>query len=433
MNVASRAGLALAACVMSAGPAWGQGMVPYFNDSRTEPYMERTGGSRIAFSSTDDGSGQVMLPFSFRFYGQTHNRVWVSTNGFITFSSASATSLGNTNFPSSGNPNGVIAGLWDDLLGPTGTYHLEGTSPSRVMIIQIKNITGFGGSRNGTANFQYRLYEGMSGRFEIHYGPMTTSGTGWTASIGYENQAGNRGHAFQSCTSSCNSAQINMLANRVFRAQQDAGMDVFAAGIEAPERVFAGVPFDVMTTLVSQHMNNLGPFNYAVHLLGPGQTGPVNSVWTSGTVTLTPYQTRMATDSISIPLSTPRGRYRLALQADPGNMLMEPDESNNFVIGMRDIEVAERQPDYTISRVAVSNTSVRPGDIVDVNVDLANAGNLTGGTEWQIVLSTNQVISRDDRVVHTSSTTLAPLTTVTTTTSITLPSDLAPGSRGGYA
>ena len=398
----------------------------YFNETATAPYLPFTGGTVLRFLSTFSTEVPVTLPFPFKFYGRQYTNIRVGSSGLITFGNQSARSTANRTFPSTLTPNAIIAPLWDQLWQPQGRWRVTGSAPQRVMTIQWANTRILSGT--GMVNFQVRLYEGPSGKFEFHYGPMTNlTSTRWSASVGYENETGRSGHTFFNCTPNCRSANISTLTNRIYRAQQDGGIDVFATAISAPEQVFSGIPFDISTTLTSLHMNPIGPFVYTVHLLGPGQTAPNNPVWTSGDTNLTPYQIRIATDSITIPLTTSAGDYNLALVADSGSALMETDESNNVVLTTRTVRVADRQPDFTVRQVEVSPLAVMPGDRIDVIVTLGNDGNLEGTAAWDVVLSPNQYISRDDLSVHSDTVTLGPLTGSTSTLAINLPRSLAPG------
>ena len=66
-------------------------------------------------SGSDDGAAQVNIPFDYQFLGTPHSTAYISTNGFLSFSSASITSYSNQSIPSSSTPNSVIAPWWDDL------------------------------------------------------------------------------------------------------------------------------------------------------------------------------------------------------------------------------------------------------------------------------------------------------------------------------
>jgi len=72
----------------------------------------------IAFG-VPDGSviGPLNIGFDFPFYGSTHNQIYLSDDGFLTFAPFTPTPLNQCPLPDSVLPNGVIAAMWDDLEG----------------------------------------------------------------------------------------------------------------------------------------------------------------------------------------------------------------------------------------------------------------------------------------------------------------------------
>lgn len=399
---------------------------PYFFQEFDEPYVERTGGTVLTFSSQDDGDATVMLPFPFRYFENDYTTLRVGTNGLASFG-PSATSLGNSTFPDSSTPNDVIALYWDDLHSPVGSVHVEGTAPTRVVIVQWQNVHHFG-NRTAAANFQLWLYEGGAGRFELRYGPATGLGSGdFDASVGFENSAGSQGHTFLACTPNCGEADLTALDGHVFRALQDAGEDVIAGSITAPARVFAGTPITLSSVLQSFHQNPLGPFRYTIHLVPLGQQQPNNPIFTSGPITLTPYQVLTTQDTVSFDVATPPGRYRVALVADSQNQIMEPDETNN-VVWSGELVIGERRPDLVVPAFSVTPLMAEPGDQLSFTAPLRNAGNLDAPEfEWRVVLSANRVVTADDRTIHTARISLPLLTTTTVAVQARLPNDLLPG------
>ncbi|MCA9548430.1 MAG: putative Ig domain-containing protein [Myxococcales bacterium] len=423
-----RAPASLLALAVLAAPSLASAQVPYFVDTRAENYVERSGGTPVPFQGTDDSQGIVPLPFPFRFYSTDYTSASVGTNGFVAFG-GSATSLANDTMPSTSSPNELIALWWDDLITNGATTYLEGTAPSRVFIIQYDTVQRYSGA-GGNPKFQLWLYEGQAGRFEVHYGPVTgmTDPFAWTASAGWENANGTLGGNFLSCVSpACNGNDLAAATNTVVRVQQDAGPDVQAAGIVVPSSVFAGVPFTTSVTMASLHQNALGPFRYTVHVMGPTETVPNNPIFESGPVTLAPYQALTVTATPTVPLSLPFGRYRLALVVDPMNELVEPDETNNILISTDTFRVAAQQPDFVVTDVTASVQAVEPQGSFQATLYLRNRGNLDATSDWRLVLSRNQVVSRDDFQLASGTESLPLLTTATVTVDVTLPAQVVAG------
>ncbi len=415
-------GLGLLSLAAFAAPsASAQPVIPYFLSQETAPYVTRT-GTVLSFVSDDDDEVVLTLPFAFHFFDQNYSQLHVSTNGYVSFTE-SARSLGNTNFPDSAMPNAVISGFWDDLLVNEVLTTVEGSAPNRVFIVQWDCSRL--GSTGSQVLMQLWLYEGAAGRFELRYGPSMTGS--FAASVGFEDAGGRQGHSWLSCSANCTAADLASLNGVLLRALQDGGEDVIAQSISTPARVYPGTPITVNASLQSLHQDPIGPLRYSLFILPAGTTALVApALLDSSPVTLTPYQTLLVTESITVPVDTLPGRYVLALQADSGAQVMEPDENNN-VIYSNAFVIGERRPDFTVASLRAQPTTASPGDSITVVVPLANAGNLDGGADWEIVLSQNRVISVDDVVVHTASVALPLLTTRTATISVQIPSDLPPG------
>jgi len=84
-------------------------------------------GTRLTYTSTDDKSILVDIPFDFVYFGKSYQHIIVSTNGFIATDTARMDMAGNywANFfnwpiPDPGNAGGQISPFWDDLRLNTG-------------------------------------------------------------------------------------------------------------------------------------------------------------------------------------------------------------------------------------------------------------------------------------------------------------------------
>jgi MYXO-CTERM domain-containing protein len=433
-----RAASAALALAISAVPALASAQTaptPYFLDESTDVYSVRSGGTQLFPTGVDDGQATVSLPFQFRFFDQFYTSLEMGTNGYVTFD-FDGSWLGNSVFPDPNIPNNLIALYWDDLISPNMSMHLEGTSPNQILILQWEATYRFGSSGQERMSMQLWLYEGLAGRFEIHYGPMTNvNGAFFDASVGFESPLGDVGYTLRSCTPTCMSADLAALEGVVISALQDAGEDVFATQIEPavpgdPIRVYQGVPFDVRSYVTSYHIDPLGPFTYAIHAVD-GVTGSLvqPAAFTSAPITLGPYENREVLDLVTLPLTLSPGRYRLALVVDSGMVLAEPNETNNVVESGLEVLVGERRPDFAVVAVTPVAGSVQPGGTIEVDLTLENAGNLDGAAAWQIVLSGNSTPSVDDVLIAAStadaSLQVSEMTTLRATAQV--PATLTPG------
>ncbi len=146
--------------------------------------------------SYDDEEAEIPLPFPFEFYGKQYNSLRVSTNGYLVFPDGeSGVSVFNDSLPDAGDPNGIIAVFWDDLLvsdqeqGQTDqiSYVIQGEAPNRVLIVDYTSVS-FWEADTGLLWAQAKLYEGTN-VIELHYGDSIT-GEGVTATIGLEHPCG---------------------------------------------------------------------------------------------------------------------------------------------------------------------------------------------------------------------------------------------------
>lgn len=109
-------------------------------------WIDATQGTATSITG-DDQYGQVNLPFPFKFYGQTWNSAYISTNGFISFKDGAGGCCGGFQMPSPAFPNSVIAAFWDDL-AVGGEYNngaiytrAGGTAPDRWFVVEWHNAT----------------------------------------------------------------------------------------------------------------------------------------------------------------------------------------------------------------------------------------------------------------------------------------------------
>ena len=146
---------------------------------------QSTAGTSVGLSD-DSNVGPYNIGFNFEFYGQTFTQFRICTNGFITFGNTAGT-YSPTSFPSSANPNGVVAAYWTDLYPSSGyymRYQTTGTAPNRKLIVSA-HLTYYS-NRNAWVDYQIVLFEGTNKIW------TTITSQGWTptATQGVENHIG---------------------------------------------------------------------------------------------------------------------------------------------------------------------------------------------------------------------------------------------------
>ena len=144
-----------------------------------------TTGTSVSLGD-DSNVGPFNIGFNFEFYGQTFSQFRICTNGFITFGNTAGT-YSPTSFPSSANPNGVVAAYWTDLFPSPGyytNYRTEGTAPNRKLVVSA-HLTYYS-NRNAWVDYQIILFEGTN---KVQ---TTITSQGWTptATQGVENHQG---------------------------------------------------------------------------------------------------------------------------------------------------------------------------------------------------------------------------------------------------
>jgi hypothetical protein len=149
---------------------------------------------------SDDQAAPIDIGFDFDFYGQTHQRVWVSSNGHLTFGNGSL-AYENQPIPQQGAPDAMIAPYWDDLnpsAGGTIRYRLDGEAPARRLTVEWADVPYYGGG--GRVTFQVTLHEqGDSMVFKyLDVGNGAGHSRGVSATVGVEDGTGRVGrqHSF---------------------------------------------------------------------------------------------------------------------------------------------------------------------------------------------------------------------------------------------
>jgi len=135
----------------------------------------------------DDGwTNAIPIGFPMNFYGVDYSNVYLSTNGFLSFTPLSNATYSNAQIPNTSVPNNMIAMFWDDLDGRTqGTVHrlLDGNK----FYIQFKNWQKY----NATGSLTFQVVLNQNGRITVYYNNMAADLT--SATVGIENTAGNDG------------------------------------------------------------------------------------------------------------------------------------------------------------------------------------------------------------------------------------------------
>ncbi|MHA1675392.1 MAG: CARDB domain-containing protein [Promethearchaeota archaeon] len=96
----------------------------------------------------DDTSYELNLPFTFNYYDQSFETVYISSNGWMSFTNTNPYEYSNPSFPSTDSSHDyAIAVFWDDLIANNNIYVWETTD---FVVIEYQNYYHLGGNLAGT-------------------------------------------------------------------------------------------------------------------------------------------------------------------------------------------------------------------------------------------------------------------------------------------
>ncbi|MBN2541862.1 T9SS type A sorting domain-containing protein [bacterium] len=168
--------------------------------------IDITGAVLFGFSG-DDARDTLPLPFSFNFYGEDYDTLYISSNGFLSVFPLTSSSYINYCLPDLSEPNGLICPYWDDLNindtlpEPSGIYlKSEGTTPERKFHIIFWNIYAPYFSESDKVTFEVIICEDNSMIFNYKNAETPSYidySWGRSASIGIENQDATAGLSYE--------------------------------------------------------------------------------------------------------------------------------------------------------------------------------------------------------------------------------------------
>ncbi|MHA1697714.1 MAG: nidogen-like domain-containing protein, partial [Promethearchaeota archaeon] len=105
-------------------------------------WIDASSGTELIIN--DDDSRAQAIPFDFMFYNETFRTVYISSNGYLSFSDTTPTHYSNINLPTDNvDFRFMIAPFWDDLLtenaGGNGTVYVY-TDNSTFLVVEWFNI-----------------------------------------------------------------------------------------------------------------------------------------------------------------------------------------------------------------------------------------------------------------------------------------------------
>jgi hypothetical protein len=231
-------------------------------------WLEISGSGVEVIMSDDDSAGPFALPWSFEFYGQSYDEVWICSNGYLQFGSGSD-EFDNEALPNPIVPNNLIALFWDDLNPSSGGSVYYGQSGTN-WVCQFEDVREYGSA--GTIKAQVVLSE--SGEILLQYADLGNAIDLNGESIGIENQDGSTGLQI-SLDSSPAAYPFDNLSIRISQLDPDANLGGFirTAGELMPVEG-AIVRFGSLVTQSaadgSYAFSEIWSGNYDVHIMADG-------------------------------------------------------------------------------------------------------------------------------------------------------------------
>ena len=136
-------------------------------------WIEANSGTEVFLEGDrdDNFSEAIDIGFDFEFYEHTHDKLYISTNGFISFGSGSE-SFSNRSIPEDTPPNNIIAPFWDDLDISDGHVFFKSRNIGgvRSFVVEWEKVLVYGSfdflsfeivlHENGDILFQYQDLQG---------------------------------------------------------------------------------------------------------------------------------------------------------------------------------------------------------------------------------------------------------------------------------
>ncbi len=412
----------------------------YVIQSSAQPYVPLTGGTLIpvgtgGFSSSDESSVLLTLPFAFPYYGSTYTQLRVHTNGFVIFDITQCTGFCTTGdaMPSTTRSmHNVIAPWWDDLQLKSGISSVSYVMTSSEFTVEWKDIEPW----NSTSHrFTMKLTLSAGGSIQMHYGPKT--GTGGSATVGFENATGTMGASLplppnnMPCSStSASCTMTNFPTDTLYVIGQPVQPDLAVDNVQLNSVTESGGMLNVSITPRFRNFgqNAANMFLWRAYLSTDRTLQTATDIFLfASTMPLSVAGGMTVTGTASGSIATPpNGNYYVLVEADHTNVVAEGPfgESNNvgstanyFVSGLDLVATS-------ISGPAMSG----PGNMMTITPNWFNQGtNPAGMVEYRVYLSTDNVYSTNDFELYRNTVAVAGGQTFNGPVTFTVPNNVPGG------
>ncbi len=150
-----------------------------WDDTAPLSWIDASAGTNTGFNSTTSHSGPISIGFPFKYYENTYSQLYVSRHGYLSFNNTALDDW-QSEVPSAGPPNDVIAPHWVPIYGVNGyvRYLAGGTAPNRWFAIEWNRVLSL---RDLEYTFEVILHENddivfQYGAMSQNYGACQASG-----------------------------------------------------------------------------------------------------------------------------------------------------------------------------------------------------------------------------------------------------------------
>lgn len=146
-----------------------------WDDSVALNWIDASGGTDTGINSSTDHVGPIDIGFSFKYYENTYTQLYISRFGFVAFNDSNIYN-GQSEIPSPGKPNDVIAPYWTPAYNVNGyvRYLRGGNAPNRWFAVEWNRLDADWGNEY---TFETILHE--DGDIVFQYGTITYGDEGW--------------------------------------------------------------------------------------------------------------------------------------------------------------------------------------------------------------------------------------------------------------
>lgn len=235
-------------------------------------FIDASTGTNAGLSGSSYGkkTGPIPLPFTFRFYENKYDTIYIAAGGFLTFD-PNAPVPWQGKVPEVTTPNNIIAPYWAPfLLAGKGTkgkvyYASGGTAPNRYFVVEWNNVLG-GASTDtvgGDDSYIFEVILNENGDIRFEYKKMNFIDRYWCGIAGIENLDGFDGVITRTyCKIVKSNSAVRIVhpaaARRVELTQRSFdvyGMPGSTVAVQIKVRNTGELGADTYTPLLTNHLN----------------------------------------------------------------------------------------------------------------------------------------------------------------------------------